>query len=78
MTGLCCTLTGASYKTDVYMVIYATWVSSTDMADFDLSQTFPVPCDELVVTLHDSFKRVIYWDICWVVDVCIVYSQLFN
>ena len=36
------------------MVIYATWVSSTGMADFDLLQIFPIPLCKLDKLLEIS------------------------
>ena len=47
----------------IYMVIYATWVSSTGMADFDLLQIFPIPLKEPVqkagITMMYLFKNFI-------------------
>ena len=45
MTGLLSYTYWSQLYTDVCMVIYGTWASSTDMADFDLPQTFPIPTD---------------------------------
>ena len=75
----CCTLTGASYKP---MFIWWFMQLGCPVQVWQILIFFRYFqshwCDELVVTLHDSFKWVIYWNICWVVDVYIVYPQLFN
>ena len=40
------------------MVISATWESNTDMADFDLPQTFPVPEKWQSLQLISSVQKV--------------------